>query len=459
MSPPFGLELFAPSASEHRVSPRMVRCWDAGLPEWLPATVGEGIQLRPGLSEPILGHPGRPLSRRKLLGAEPLAPVVDGERAVEEGVDIDPRSSVAAAAWAGMDLEEGTVELHRVVVRHGAPVLEAADAREVSGRRSPCRLRRGGGVGEARVVAWAEAVKDALGLGEGPRLRKAEFDDEAILEGAKESLHAALALRRGGGDPADSEFLERAADLGRGDVAFELLRQALRRPGIAMKDAMPIRVGRSGQAIAADELAQQQEIAVGILFGAKDARQDFARGIVDGREEDEAGAAILEPGMVAAVYLDEQAGLRHALASAAMLGCSSGAGTSDARLAQQALHGGAGQDEALVLPEELGEVVIVRAGVARAGQGEDLRSDGLGEAARGGPSAVAMGERRRADLADLRQQATEVTERETQEAGRIRHREVPLDDLDQDMGSLLLSLAQGDSPPVHAPRVTESLIC
>jgi hypothetical protein len=36
---------------------------------------------------------------------------------------------------------------------------------------------------------------------------------------------------------------------------------------------------------------------------------------------------------------------------------------------------------------------------------------------------------------------------------------VPLDDLDQDMGSLLFSLAQRDSPPVHAPRVTESLIC
>jgi predicted component of type VI protein secretion system len=35
---------------------------------------------------------------------------------------------------------------------------------------------------------------------------------------------------------------------------------------------------------------------------------------------------------------------------------------------------------------------------------------------------------------------------------------MPLDDLNQDMSALLLSLAQGDSPPVHAPRVTESLI-
>lgn len=399
------------------------------------------------------------MSKRKRLGAEALPPVVNAERTVEEGMDIDPRSSVAAAAWAGMDLEEGPVELHGVVVRDGAPVLEAANAREVGGPRSPRGLRLGGWVGEAGIVARAEAVKDALGLGECFRLREAEFDDEAILKGAKEPLHAALALGRGRGDPADAEFLERAPDLSGGDIALELLRQALGSPRIAMKDAMPIGVGGRGQAIAADQLAQQQEIAVGILLGAKDACEDFARGIVDGREEDEARATLLEPGMVTTVHLDEQSGLGHALAPATMLGRAPGAGTPDARFAQQPLHGGTGQDETLVFPEEFGEVMIVGAGVAGAGQGEDLRPDGLGEAARGGSSAVGMGERRRAVLADLGQQATEVTEREAEEAGRIRHGEVPLDDLDQDIGSLLLSLAQGDSPPVHAPRVTESLIC
>ncbi len=399
------------------------------------------------------------MSLRKPLGAETLAPVVDRERAVEEGVDIDTRARVAAPAGTGVDLEEGTIELHGVVVRDGAPVLEAADAREVGGRRPPRGLRLRGHMGEARVVARAEAVKDALGLGEGARLREAEFDDQTILKGAKEPLYAALALRRGGGDPADPEFLERTPDLRGGDGALELLRQAWRSPRVAMKDAMSISVGRGGQAIASDELAQQQEIAVCIFLGAKDASQDFARGIVDGRKEDEARATILEPGMVAAVHLDEEPGLGHALAPAAMLGRSPGAGTPDARFSQHALHSGTGQDETLVLPEELGEVMIVRASVTRAGQCEDLSPDGLGEAARGGSSAVAMGECRRAMVADLRQQAPEVTKRDAQESGRVRHREVPLDDLDQDMGSLLLSLAQGDSPPVHAPRVTESLIC
>src|SRR5579864_1162467 len=460
MSPSWDLELLSPSRGQQRPSPRVIGCRDAWGTTWLRVPVRrEGIRGRSGFRASILGHPEGPVSKREPLGAEPLALMVDGERAVEEGVDIDPRAGVAAPAWAGKDLKEAAVELHGVVVGDGASILEAADAREVGGRRPPRGLRLGGQTGEARVVAGAEAVKDALGLGEGPRLREAEFDDQPILKGAKEPLHAARTLRRGGRDPADAEFLERASDLGRGDLALELLRQAVRRARIAMKDAMPIRVGRGGQAIAADELAQQQEIAVGILRGAKDARQHLAVGIVDGGEEDEARAAILEPGMVATVHLDEQTGLRHPLAAAAMFGRSPGAGAPDARLAQQALHGGPGQAEALVLPEELGEVVIVRASVVRAGQREDLRPNGLGEAAGGGPSAVAMGERRRAGQADLRQQAPEVTEREAQEAGRVRHREVPLDDLDQDMGSLLLSLAQGDSPPVHAPRVTESLIC
>jgi hypothetical protein len=58
-------------------------------------------------------------------------------------------------------------------------------------------------------------------------LREAEFDDQAIFEDAKEPFHAAFALRRGRGDPTDPNFLRRPPDLGRGKVAFELLRQTL----------------------------------------------------------------------------------------------------------------------------------------------------------------------------------------------------------------------------------------
>lgn len=118
----------------------MIRCRDAGRADWRPGAVREeGIQSRPRFRESILGYPGGPVARRKPLGAEPLALVVDGARAVEEGVDINACASVAASPRTGMDQEEGTVELHRVVVCDGAAVFEGADAREV-GR---CRLPRG----------------------------------------------------------------------------------------------------------------------------------------------------------------------------------------------------------------------------------------------------------------------------------------------------------------------------
>ena len=450
--------MFAPSAGEQWPSPRMIRRRNARLSEWLPLAVQkEGIRTRPGLRASLLGHPGGPLSPWEPLDAEPLASVVDRECAVEEGVDIDSRTRVTPPAGSGLHLEEAAVELHRVVVRDGAPILEGADAREVRRRRPPRGLRRGRGVSEAGIVARAEAVKDALGVGEGPRLRKAEFDDEAILEGAEEPFHAALTLGRGGGDPADPQFLERSADLGGSEVALKLLRQALGGQRIAVKDAMAIGVGGGRQAIPADELAQQQEIAVRVFLRAKDAGEDFAGGIVDGGVEDEAGAAVLEPGMVAAVHLDEQAGLRHARPAAAMARGAAPTRTANAGGAQQSLHCGSGQVQRFPLGEELGELTIVHADVAAAGEGDEAGPDDLGGPTRGRAPAVAMGQCGEAMLADLRQEATDMTDREAHEPCSVRHGEAPLEELGQDMCSLLLSPAQRDCLPVHAPRVTESL--
>lgn len=188
--------MFAPSAGEQRPSPRMIRCRDAWVSEWLPVIVRqEGIRIRSGLRESILGHPGGPWSMRKSLGVEMLPTVVDSERAVKEGVDLDARPSVAALVGSRTELEEASVELDGVIGRDCAAVLEAADAGEVGGCWPPRGLRVGRGVGEAHIVARPEAVKDTLGVGERARLREAEFDDEAILEGAKKPFHASLALR------------------------------------------------------------------------------------------------------------------------------------------------------------------------------------------------------------------------------------------------------------------------
>ena len=75
---------------------------------------------------------------------------------------------------------------------------------------------------------------------------------------------------------------------------------------------------------AAQHLLDQQEVATGVLGGAEQRVHDGARGVVDGEQQGEARASLLEPGVVAAVDLEQ-----HPLASAC------------ARAARGAVAGGA----------------------------------------------------------------------------------------------------------------------
>ena len=115
------------------------------------------------------------------------------------------------------------------------------------------------------------------------------------MEGAEEPFDPAFGLRRSGRDPANAEFLQGAAHLrGLGPIR-ELFRHTHRRPGIAVEDAMAIGIGGAGKAIAADELAEEEKIALGILLPAEDGRQDASGRIVNGGEENQAGAASTAP--------------------------------------------------------------------------------------------------------------------------------------------------------------------
>ena len=224
-----------------------------------------------------------------------------------------------------------------------------------------------------------------------------------------------------------------------------------------MKQAVAIGVGGRRDAVALDEAPEQEEVPMGVFLGPKDPGQDLARRIVDGRMEHEARPAVLEPGMVTAVHLDEQARLGHALAAAAMAGRAAVTRAADPRGPEPALHGRTRDMDLVTVADELGEVTIVAAGIRRAGQGQEPLAHRVRQTAWGGPTAVAMRQGGQAVLADLGHQTTEMSSGEAQERGRVRHGQTPLEELDQYVGSLLLSLAQGDSPLVHSPRVTESL--
>lgn len=394
---------------------------------------------------------------RQQLGREVLVPIRDYEPAIQMGMHVDAQAGIGPASGTRTELEEAPVQLHRVVVLHRAPVLEAADAVEVRRRRAPSGHRMSRGQGEAGVVAGEKSIEDALRVRQRAGLGKAQLDHEAILEGAEEPLDAAFSLRRPGGDPANAEFVQGAADLGGLGPASELFAQGQGGAWIAVKDAVAIRVGGGGEAIPADQLAEQEEVAVGLFLEAEDAAEYVSGSIVDGGVKYEAGATVLEPGMVTAVHLDEEAGLRHALAAAAMAGRATGAGTADARRAEEALHRPPGEAQALVFGEQLGEMMIIHASVAGAGEREDLGPHRFREAPGRGPAPVAMGQRRDSLRAYCSQEPADVPERQAHERRGGLSGEGPGLEAGKDMGALLLLFGQGNRLPVHSPRVTNSL--
>ena len=145
-----------------------------------------------------------------------------------------------------------------------------------------------------------------------------------------------------------------------------------------MEEACAIGVDGRRDAVAVNQPPNEQEVAMGILLGAKHCGENSAGRIVDRGVEDQVGAAVFEPGMVAAVHLDEEAGLRHALATAAMPGGPTGPGTTDPGLAEQPSDGRTRETDGFALGQELGEVRVIAAGIEAAGQRQDTGADLLG---------------------------------------------------------------------------------
>lgn len=385
--------------------------------------------------------------------------VIHGEGAIEPSVNLDAHARIAASTGSGPHLEEEPVELHGVVLLNRALVLETTDAVEgFWGRGGPPSgvrvCRRGSEVG---VVAWEKPIEHALGLRERTRLRETELDDEAILEGAEEPLDPTLRLGGVRANPADAEFLEGAANLGRLGPALELLGQGQRRARIAVEDPVTVRVGRTGEAIAADELAEEQEVAVRVLFQAEDPAEDPPRRIIEGGVEHEPRPTLFEPGVVAAVHLDEEARLRHAVPVAAMAGWAARARTAQPGRPEEALDRPPRDPQALALREQLGKVMIIHAGIAAAGEREDPGPDLLGDAAGRGPAAVTMGEGGKALLTQAGEEPTQVPQRETQELSGYPGLKAAMLHPGEEMHAVLLHLGQGNRLPDHGPRVTDSL--
>jgi hypothetical protein len=111
----------------------------------------------------------------------------------------------------------------------------------------------------------------------------------------------------------------------------------------------------------------------------------------------------------------------------------------------------------VIQPEQLGDVVVVHAGVCRPGEREDLGADGGRKPTVGGPFAVPMRHGGGAVATEAGQEAAEMPHGQAQERGRFSGPEDPTLEPGEDVHTVLLLLVQNDRLPGHSPRVTESL--
>ncbi len=193
-------------------------------------------------------------------------------------------------------------------------------------------------------------------------------------------------MRTAGSDEGDAELIEGAAELGGLTFSGELF---LERPEVvvAHEDAAVIAIESQRCAVAAEQLAQQSEIAM-CGFGRKElSGQDLSGGVVLQAESGKARAAAFQPVVRRAVQLYQFAFAGGAQPTLAMRGSAALAGRSQTGLAQQTAQGFATQGKALDLAKFFAEVVIVEADVSGACQLQDVSPDAAGKTARSGRRA------------------------------------------------------------------------
>ncbi len=342
-----------------------------------------------------------------------------------------------------------------VVVADDALVLEAQDGLgiECSGPRSIRRHRIGGRVSKACIEAREEICEVRVRAVTVPHAGEAELTAEPILEGAKEPLDATFGLGAARRDPADAQFLQGSFDLcGRGSPGQLLLEgeRSLRRGPV--EDPVMVAVDGDRDPLRLGEGVKDMEIAVRIFFVPKRGGGDFAGGVIDRRDEGEAGSALVEPGVSAPIQLHEESSLGHPLAPTTVAGWASVPGTTQPGLSKNAVDRGMRQGEAVPLGQELAQVFVVDPGIDRLGELNDSRAGGIRYAPRGVAPAVPMDQGLGAVSADRPAQAPDLTAGETQEFGRFRHQKLATVQASEHNESLLCTGRQGDHASLYSAR-------
>ena len=157
---------------------------------------------------------------------------------------------------------------------------------------------------------------------------------------------------------------------------------------------MAVAVDGQRDAIAADRLAHDDEVARDVLLVAEGGRGHPPGRVVDRADEGQPWAAALEPVVARAVGLEEHAGLGHPVAPAAVAGCAAATRAGDPGGPEDPADAHPADDDPLALGQQLGEVAVVGAVVSTAGEGPDLLAGGLVDPARRRLTAIAVDQHR-----------------------------------------------------------------
>ena len=192
---------------------------------------------------------------------EACVAVVERDTAIEGVADLDLGAGKTKATRLGMNLQAPAIPLHDVVVADNAFVSEAANALQILWRRAPRFFVLARVAGEAAIIVGDEAAQHGIGGNDVTSFGQAEFAGETILEHPPEAFDAAFGLGRLRGDKSNAELMEGAAELSGLALAGELL---VERPVvvIASEDATAIAIEGEREAIAAQEILKQVEIAL-----------------------------------------------------------------------------------------------------------------------------------------------------------------------------------------------------
>ena len=278
-----------------------------------------------------------------------------------------------------------------------------------------------------------------------------------ILEHAPEAFDAAFGLRAAGGDEGDAELFEGAAELSGLTFSGELF---FDRPEVVVadEDAAVIAVESERDTVAAQQLAQQGEIAGGGFGGKELGSQDFSGGIVLQAERGETRAAAFEPIVGRAIELHQFAFAGGSQTALTMGGSAALPGRPQTGLTQETAESFAAEGEALDLAKFFAEVVIVEAGIGGCGPGESRlgvpgrgRRRGLGRPRLACARAASPCSRKRC------LKTFDVTDAEREQFGGSGARHVSFNATGNYAHSLQFLLTQRECPSSHG--VTFSRCC